>query len=166
MSDVYEDGAGAAADREQQRALLAALVAWNRALRRDECGAWCISGNTGTIHAWGDGKTWVLYARCRSKQHWTWVKKNLSFCTVTQDGDDEGCLRLHQLPTPDQATLVREELGIRKRIEFAPADLERRRASMSRLLLSQGRPNSMAAVPTPIPNQTPFFSPEPKETAE
>jgi hypothetical protein len=45
---------------------------------------------------------------------------------VTQDGDDEGCLRLHRLPTPEQSTVIRDALGIRKKMEFAPEDLERR----------------------------------------
>ena len=35
------------------RRLLVPLGAWDRALRRDECGAWCIHGKTGSIHACG-----------------------------------------------------------------------------------------------------------------
>ena len=49
----------AEADRAQQLRLLAALGAWDRALRRDDCSAWCISGKTGSIHTWGDGRTWA-----------------------------------------------------------------------------------------------------------
>jgi hypothetical protein len=59
MVKTYENGAEAEADRQQQRSLLKALRAWERALRRDECGAWRIAGTRGTIHTWGDGKTWV-----------------------------------------------------------------------------------------------------------
>jgi len=113
------------------RSLLVALNAWGRALRRDDCNAWCIAGKGhGRIYSWGDGKTWVLYVRCRSEKHWLYTKRRLSFCEVTQDGDDEGCLRLHQLqlPTPDQAEVIRDVLGIRKRVELTPETLERLRA--------------------------------------
>jgi hypothetical protein len=62
MGDTYDSAAEAEADRAQQKVLIAALSAWDRALRRDECGAWCVSGERGSIHTWGDGKTWALYA--------------------------------------------------------------------------------------------------------
>ena len=35
--------------------------------------------------------------------------------TVTQDGDEEGCLRLFALPTPEEAALIRDALLLRKR---------------------------------------------------
>jgi len=52
-----------------------------------QCGAWAISGKHGSIGTWGDGETWSLFVACRSAQHWTWTKKKLSFCSVTQDGE-------------------------------------------------------------------------------
>jgi hypothetical protein len=125
MGDTYESAAEGEADRTQQKALLTALGAWDRALRRDECGAWCIGGKTGSIHTWGDDRSWVLFVACRSARHWTAVKDKLRFCAVTQDGDDEGCLRLHVLPTPEQAAVIRDVLGIRKRIQLAPETLDR-----------------------------------------
>jgi hypothetical protein len=67
--DTYDSAAEAAADRTQQKELLTALNAWDRALRRDECGAWTIIGKQGSIHSWGDGKSWVLFVACRSAQH-------------------------------------------------------------------------------------------------
>jgi hypothetical protein len=79
MGDTYDSAAEADADRAQQRALLSALGAWDRALRRDECGAWTLVGSHGTIHTWGDGKTWVLYVACRSALHWTYTKRRLPF---------------------------------------------------------------------------------------
>jgi hypothetical protein len=127
MVKTYESAAEAEADRKQQRSLLTALGAWNRALRRDECGAWRITGTRGSIHTWGDGKTWVLWVGCRSSQHWTWTKKGLAFCSVTQDGDDEGWLRLFALPTPEQAAAIRDALGIRKKMELSGDERERRR---------------------------------------
>jgi len=128
MGDTYDSRAEAQADREQLENLLVALGAWDRALRRDECGAWCISGKTGRVYTWGDGRTWMLFVACRSALHWTHTKRRLSFCTATQDGEDEGCLRLRTLPTPEQAAVLRDMLGIRKRLEFAPETLERLRA--------------------------------------
>jgi hypothetical protein len=100
MADTYENAKDAEADRRQQAALLRALDAWDKALRRDECGAWAIHGTRGNIHTWGDGSSWVLWLTCHSPQAWTWAKKRLAFCEVTQDGDDEGCLRLREQPTP------------------------------------------------------------------
>jgi hypothetical protein len=57
--NTYETAADAEADRAQQLRLLAALGAWDRALRRDELAAWCITGTRGRIYTAGDGKTWV-----------------------------------------------------------------------------------------------------------
>lgn len=146
MGDSYETAAEAEADKAQQRALLTALGGWDRALRRDECGAWCINGGRGTIHTWGDGATWVLFVACRSPRQWTATKGRLAFCTVTIDGEEEGCLRLHHLPTADQAEVIRDVLGIRKRVTFAPGELERRRASMARAAQAQGS----ARTPVPV----------------
>src|SRR5215831_14667061 len=128
---TYDSRAEAQADREQQENLLVALGAWERALRRDECGAWCIGGKTGRVYTSGDGRTWVLFVACRSSMHWTHTKRRLSFCTVTQDGEDEGCLRLHTLPTAEQAAVIRHMLGIRKRVEIAPETLGRLRARVA-----------------------------------
>ena len=128
MRDTYHSGAQAEADRAQQKLMLVALNASDRALHRDECGAWCISGTRGTLHTWGNGKSWALFVTCNSGQHWTWVKKKLSFCTVTQDADDEGVLRLDQLPTPDQANVIRHVLGIQKRREVSAEVLGRLKA--------------------------------------
>jgi len=159
MGDLtYDDAADAEADKAQQRNLLEALGAWDRALRRDECGAWRINGKHGTIHTWGDGRTWVLFVGCRSGQHWTFTKRRLAFCSVTQDGWDEGCLRLHQLPDATQAEVIREVLGIRKRVELAPSELERRRSLMASLRSAQGRPNSTPPLPTHLPDKAPVFA--------
>lgn len=147
---TYETAAEAEADRKQQRALLLALNAWDRALRRDDCGAWCISGTRGSVHTWGDGVSWALYGACRSARHWTATKARLSFCAVTLDGDEEGCLRLQQLPTAAQANVIRDALGIRKRVEFGAEDLARRRASMKSMAQAVGRANATSAVSEPV----------------
>jgi hypothetical protein len=83
---TYESASESDADRAQQKTLLAALGAWDPALRRDECGAWTVIGSRGTIHTWGDGRTWVLFVSCGSALHWTSTRKRLGFCEI-QDGD-------------------------------------------------------------------------------
>ena len=46
---------------------------------------------------------------CRSARHWSAVRAKLAtFATITQDGDDEGVARLHDLPAPEQAEEIRE----------------------------------------------------------
>jgi hypothetical protein len=49
---------------------------------------------------------------------WTYLKNRLSFCRVTQDGGDEGYFRLFDLPTPEQADLIRKAIGLKRRTSF------------------------------------------------
>jgi len=168
MGDTYDSAADAEVDREQQRQLLAALNAWDRALRRDECGTWTIMGSRGTVHTWGDGKTWVLYVRCHSPRHWTATKTRLAFCKVTQDGEDEGCLRLSNLPTPDQAEAIRDALCIQKRRDVSARVLERLRSfAFARKTRSEPTPEQNSglgdhpATPDAHPDQTPILDAEP-----
>ena len=132
-------------DRQQQERLLAALDAAPSQLRRDEAGLWIVSGRRGIIQTWGDGRSWLAYVRCRSRQHWTFTKRRLAFMTVTQDGDEEGCLRLFHLPSPQEALVIRDALGLRKRVDYAPHTLERKRASMAKAGLARG--TASASVP-------------------
>jgi hypothetical protein len=66
-------------------------------------------------------------------RHWGFIKKDISFATLTNDGDDEGCFMLHRLPTASEAEIIRERLSIRKRPSFDEATLERKRAAMAAL---------------------------------
>jgi hypothetical protein len=111
-------------NRERLLILLAALdasaVALRRDLHRDEGhkGDYSIQGKWGHIYV--DGKGFLLCVtandeRDQSPRRWTSIKRRLAFCRITQHGDDEGCLHLDQLPTPAQAGLIRQALGIRKR---------------------------------------------------
>ena len=113
--------------RAQQQRLAAALNVRARALSRDECGDWRITGRNGHIYA--DGRGWLLYVTGR---RWSWVKNRLDFCAVTQDGDDDGCLYMRALPTPSQAATIRDVLGIYKRKATEPARIERLRSSLAR----------------------------------
>src|SRR5262245_43207896 len=61
MNYTYDSATESEADRDQLKALHSALGTWDRALQRDDCNACVIVGKRGSIHTWGDGKTWVLY---------------------------------------------------------------------------------------------------------
>lgn len=124
-----------------------ALGCWDRALRRDECSDWRIIGNLGHIHAVPgtldrpDAEGFLIYFRGAAgfeepttSQAWTWAKKALEpFCTVTQDGDQEGTLFLDRPPAPDEAKAIREKLSIRKRTEYTDEALDRKREQMSKM---------------------------------
>ena len=137
INTFYDSAAKAEADRTHLRSLLGALDAGDRALRRDACGAWSIVGSRGCICTMGDGASWVLSVACRSAKHWTWTKKQLSFCAVLLDGDEEGGFKLHSLPDRWQAAVIREILGIRKRTVFSTDELERRKTSMAQARSAQ-----------------------------
>ena len=166
---TYRDRDQERDDRRQQERLLAALDASPSQLRRDEAGWWIIAGRRGAIHTWGDGKTWSACVRCRSRQHWTYTKRRLAFMTVTQDGDEEGCLRLLHLPTPEESALVRDVIGLRKRIEYAPDALERKRASMAKAGLARGAARGAladVAMPAGVNGDSPSEGSPPVEGAE
>ena len=91
--------------------LLAALNGWDRALCRDDCGDWCISGSRGSVHARGGCKAWVLCARSRSTRHWSATKARFSFCHLTQMVSTRDALKLLNLPTPKQAAAHPRCLG-------------------------------------------------------
>jgi len=63
-------------------------------------------------------------------REWAADKNRLSFCTVTQNGDDEGCLRLVGLPTSDHGDAIRMALGIRKRTEKSEETILAERARL------------------------------------
>ena len=144
-------------DRRQQERLLAALDAAPSQLRRDECGSWIIGGQRGAIHTWGDGKTWLAYIRCRSRQHWTFTKRRLAFMTVTQDGDEEGCLRLFRLPTPEEAALIRDALLLRKRRALTE---ESRARLIAAGVNGRFRAHRAATAPRPVADAAPTLVPE------
>jgi hypothetical protein len=105
----------AKADRDVLRGLLFALDVSKRTLRRDEYDAWCIRGRRGHVYTWGPSGGRLLFCDGHSPRKWSAIKRRLSFCKLTQDGDTEGCLRLLDLPTPEQAAEIRNALGLRRR---------------------------------------------------
>jgi hypothetical protein len=70
-------------------------------------------------------------------------------------------MRLHQLPTSEQAEVIRDVLGIRKRTELAPDELERRRALGKRLALAPGLANATGPVPMPLREQVAILDADP-----
>lgn len=123
-------------DRQRLQALLTALDATPRALRRDPCGTFAIMGKAG--HIFADGLGYLLCV-CTGElvRRWTGVKSRLRFCRVTQDGDDEGCLHLDRLPTRTEASAIREALGIRQRTHFSAETIASLR---SRFIRPEKRP--------------------------
>ena len=72
---------------------------------------------------------------------------------VTQDGDEEGCLRLLALPTPDQAALIRDALLLRKRrtlTESSRASLIS--AGVNGRFRAQGSATAPGLVPEDLPS--------------
>jgi hypothetical protein len=115
----YADCASSTAERARLEALSAVLDASPRAFRRDQCGDYTVIGKLGHIYTHDQG--FVLYVTAPgSPRRWTLVKRRLAFCSLTQDGEDEGCLYLDRLPEPAEAELIREALRIRKRRRLSP----------------------------------------------
>ena len=131
----------------RQRAALdrfaAALNSSPRALRRDECGDPRINGSRGHIYAASGG--FQIYHSAGSARAWTFAKRAMVFAKATQDGGEEGVLRLDRLPTPAEASTIRDYLGIRKRIELSDEERERRR-ELGAMAFKNLRPPAGAVV--------------------
>ena len=102
-------------DREHLSAFVTAIDASPTALERPLCRGWVgdyqITGKH--RHVLTDGTGYLLYVT-GTVQRWRKAKRSLPG-KVTQDGDDEGILRLDQLPTSAEADTIRDLIGIRKR---------------------------------------------------
>lgn len=88
-------------------------------LHLNECDDWVLTSSYGSIQT--DGEYWYLYVIDR---RWSSVKKELSFMTLTQDGDDEGILRLDRMPTELEAIKIRKILNLRKMPDYTPEQLK------------------------------------------
>lgn len=120
-------------ERAHLETLLIALDASPRALHKDACGDWSISGKTG--HIFADGQGYLIYVATKeSARRWTNIKRHLSFCRITQQGDTEGCMHLDMPPTPQQAKAIRDAIGIRKKRTISD---EAKATLASRLLQSR-----------------------------
>jgi hypothetical protein len=142
MKNTYHTADEANQDKEQFAELLAALNAWPSALRRNGDGLWILRGHPCYASTWGDGKNWQLVVMPEQEisiRQWTAHKKRLAFAELTQDGDQEGCFRLHRLPTAAEAETIRDIIGIRKRVDYTPEELARRQEVGRRLNVAEAR---------------------------
>jgi hypothetical protein len=134
---TYRDTNEADQDKAHLAKLVDALCASPSCVCLDECRLWIIRGRSGCYAStFGDGKEWLLVVTPTvelSGQAWTWAKKRLKFCKLTQDGDNEGCFRLERLPTESEAIEVRDILGIRKRTDLSPDEVARRQELARRM---------------------------------
>jgi hypothetical protein len=85
------------------------------------------------------------------------IKRRLAFMTVTQDGDDEGCLRLFRLPTPEEAALIRDALLLRKRRTLTE---ESRTRLIAAGVNGRFRAQGAATAPGVVRESTPTLVPE------
>jgi hypothetical protein len=111
--------------REALTVFAQALGSALSALRRDKCGDPRINGRRGHVYAVPEG--FQLYCACDSRMGWTWAKKKLAFARVTQDGDEEGMVMMDRRPTPAEAEIIRDYLGINKAREYGEETLARLR---------------------------------------
>jgi hypothetical protein len=121
-------------DRAHLDTFLTAIDASPIALGRPNCRGWVgdyqITGKLG--HVLADGAGFLLYVSTdESIRRWTNVKRQLSFCRLKQDGDDEGCLHLDRLPTEAEAAAIRNCLRIKRKRHLSPEDAESRRRRLS-----------------------------------
>lgn len=93
---------------------------------RDPCNDPVINGRRGNIHQ--DGEGFLVFVSLKTIRQWTEVKKKLlPFCTLRQDGDTEGVVKLAGLPTPVQVSTLRDCLQIRQNPDLTDEQRERLR---------------------------------------
>jgi hypothetical protein len=146
LSFTYATMAEADADKQQLRSMLTALDAAGNQMRLDECRTWTIMGKRGYVATWGDGARWFIYCAPGSGRKWNNLRRDLSHLgKCTQDGDDEGIIRIDALPTPEQAVLIRKAIGLSKRPAIHPevvkANLSRPSVSLVQGHSTRERPN-------------------------
>lgn len=80
-------------------------------MRLDVYGDWNVVGKKGKIFT--DGQLWYLYVSPENSRVWNNIKKKLAFMDLSQDGEDEGILKLERMPSESEAKVVRKVLGMR-----------------------------------------------------
>jgi hypothetical protein len=133
--------------RAALRKLASALNSSSTALRIDECGDPRINGAHGHVYAVPGG--YQIFVTTETPRQWSSAKKALGFAKVCNDGDTEGALILPRLPSPAEAALIRQYLGIRKRrimTQEAKAAAFARLAPYNRGAQAQGSAKTRAEV--------------------
>lgn len=113
--------------RESLLAFNEAIGARRNCLRRDECGDWRISGRKGHVYAAPEG--FQIFVMGWTAKGWNAAKRDLSFCRLCNDGEDEGAFILNRLPTKSEGEKLRHRLDLPKRREISEdqmADLRER----------------------------------------
>jgi hypothetical protein len=102
-------------DKQKIVTFASALNIAARNIDKDSCDRWTITGNASSLQAAHDDR-YLLYVATSSSRKWGAIKRKAKAFgwTVTQDGDDEGCIQLG-LPDEKQARFLRSLLGMRKR---------------------------------------------------
>lgn len=111
-------------DKDILAGLATSLQASQRNIGKDPCGDWRLRGRRG--HIFCDGAAAYVYLPSGTKQAWTYAKRALGFMEVTQDGEEEGILRLRGTPSAEQAEIIRDYVGLSK----APVMTEERREAL------------------------------------
>ena len=111
-------------DRSKDRPALLALAdildTRPALIRRDECSDWNLFGTNGHIYAIPEHDAFYVYLGFESARAWTNAKRRLAFCRVTQNGGDEGFLRMSGFPNKKQAEALRRTVGLPKRRHLSP----------------------------------------------
>jgi hypothetical protein len=101
-----------------------------KSVRNDECSTPRIIGRDG--HAYADGAGFLIVCHPHRTAHrWTNIKRNLSFCRLTQDGDDEGCFHLDHLPDEHEAGEIRAAIHVRRKVQLSADEVAARAARFS-----------------------------------
>lgn len=123
-------------DRDKEKKLMQKLVRSLKIVKKrngknilhlNECDDWVLTSRYGSIQT--DSEYWYLWVINR---RWSSVKKELSFMTLTQDGDDEGILRLDRMPTEVEAVKIRKTLNLRKIPNYTPEQIKTLRDRMEK----------------------------------
>ena len=111
-------------DKSNLNQLLILLNASKACLKLDECRCYCLSGSRGKIYSYSINKlfkeTDFILVYGSSPEKWTYLKKRLKGYKVTQDGDNEGCIKFNYLSS--DLEFIRKTLGIRKSREGGIVD--------------------------------------------
>lgn len=90
---------------------------------RNECGDSNLFGKKGKVFV-DSPKYPFWYIFISETRQWNQIKKRLSFMIVSQDGDNEGILKLDRFPTKTEASVIRKIVGLRKKKELSPKHLQ------------------------------------------
>jgi len=136
---------------EQRAALLAFAdaIGAKRRLGADEAGNPRIEGKHGAVYVQpstcdpgrASPKFQIYFSG--HPMGWRYAREATSaFATVTNNGHDEGMLLVHRLPTPQEGEIVRDKIGIFKRVVYSDEVLARKREAV--LTARQTRKSLMA----------------------